>query len=212
MPSRNVLSRLFSLLSKRLLQTVLLAVVLLVVLFFALTRTQVGRDELARQAERAFSERYEGTLTIRRLTGNLLNTLYADDVALLSAAGDTVIFVDSVVVEPHWSALLQRSFSVRSLELYRPLVRLEPAVDPSDRVPNDTTDAAEAADTTDALARSRRAPAGSETSLARALTRRTDPGADSSDESLWRFLGARLRIEDGRLTSDLNPGQLARIA
>ncbi|NNF03619.1 MAG: hypothetical protein HKN17_04050, partial [Rhodothermales bacterium] len=46
----------------------------------------------------------------------------------------------------------------------------------------------------------------------RALTRRIDPGADSSDESLWRFLGARLRIEDGRLTSDLNPGQLARIA
>jgi len=204
-----VFSRVLSLLSKRLLQTILVLGVLLVVVFFALTRTQVGRNELARQVERAFSERYEGNVSIHRLTGNLLNTLYADDVALLTAEGDTVAFFDSVVVEPHWSALLQRSFSVRSIELYAPLIRIEPPsrhAGPSsaDSLAGATPDSA--SDST--VARTRTLPG---TTLGRALSRRSEAVAADPNESRWRFQGARLRMENGMLVTNLREGQLTRL-
>lgn len=97
---------------------------LIVVAFFAATRTQVGRDELSRQIERSFSKAYKGELRIGKLTGNLLNTLYAKNVTLLNPEGKTVATIDSMVVEPRWSDLMRRQFSVRRISIFRPVIDL----------------------------------------------------------------------------------------
>ncbi|GIV61347.1 MAG: translocation/assembly module TamB [Rhodothermaceae bacterium] len=95
-----------------------------IVLFFALTRTEVGRDALRRQIERQFATAFEGRLQIGHLTGNLVNTLTARDVRLYAPDGALVIAVDTVVVRPHWLPLLRRRLNLRSLELVRPYARL----------------------------------------------------------------------------------------
>ena len=96
----------------------------LVVAFFSLTRTQVGRDQLGNQIEREFAQRFSGTLDIGNLTGNLLNTLYAVDVAVKDLNGDTVIQIDSMVIQPKWTYLLRKRFSLHKLILIRPDISL----------------------------------------------------------------------------------------
>lgn len=95
-----------------------------VVLFFALTRTQVGRDGIRQQIESAFNERFAGSLHIGSLEGTLVNDLYAADVRLEDAEGRLVAHIDSVATEPHWSHLFTAQLSVRSLTLVRPQVKL----------------------------------------------------------------------------------------
>ena len=66
------------------------------VVFFALTRTEVGRDELRQQVQAQFAERFAGSLQIGTLRGNLLNVLYASDVEIRGPDGGVVAAVDSV--------------------------------------------------------------------------------------------------------------------
>ncbi|MDE2996010.1 MAG: hypothetical protein OXT73_04640, partial [Bacteroidota bacterium] len=106
--------------SRGTLNTGLAIAVGLVVLFFAATRTQVGRDGFARQLESRFSAETGAQLSIGQMTGNVLNELYATDVHLYSPYGSLLVQVDSIVVEPRWSALLQRDFSLHRITLYRP--------------------------------------------------------------------------------------------
>jgi len=98
--------------------------VTILIAFFAATQTQVGRDELKRQIIKSFNTAFQGELSIERLTGNLLYTLYAEDVQLKAANGDLIATIDSVVIEPRWKDLLQRTFSVKSIYLHRPVLEL----------------------------------------------------------------------------------------
>lgn len=97
-------------------------------LFFALTRTQVGREALRDQIVRQFDARFEGRLEIGTLSGNLVHDLYAGRVRVLDPAGAVVLSADSVVVRPSWRDLLSRTFSTGRITLIRPelhLVRLD---------------------------------------------------------------------------------------
>ncbi len=102
---------------------VLLAAV--VILFFTLTRTEVGRDQLRREAEVQFGNAFEGRLEIDHLTGNLLRDLFASGVRLRDEDGNVIVTVDSVVVRPRWRDLFSRSLSFGEITLVRPEVVLE---------------------------------------------------------------------------------------
>ncbi len=104
------------------------AVVLLgLVAFFAATRTQVGRDQVARQIEASVSSRFAGTLHIGGMTGNLAQTLFATNIIFEDPQGRTVLAVDSVVASPRWTALLRREFSIGTLEIFGLATTLYPA-------------------------------------------------------------------------------------
>ena len=95
-----------------------------IVLFFALTRTEVGRDGVRRQIETAFNERFAGSLQIDTLRGTLLYDLYATDVRLRDEKGRLVATIDSVAAEPQWQNLLTAELSADALTLVRPHLRL----------------------------------------------------------------------------------------
>lgn len=105
--------------------TVLSVILVAVLLFFALTRTQVGRDGLRMQLVRSFDAQFEGRLEIDRLSGNLVNDLFAGGVRLYDGEGELVLSVDSVVAQPSWRDLFRRSISLGSLTLYRPELKLD---------------------------------------------------------------------------------------
>ncbi len=89
-----------------------------------LVHTHVGREAVRLQVQSWFDARYEGSLEIGVLRGNLLNTLYASRVRLLDGDRQVVLDIDSVVVRPSWSDFFDRSFTVRRLDLYQPSVEL----------------------------------------------------------------------------------------
>ena len=91
-----------------------------VVLFFALTRTEVGRDGVRRQLQATFNEQFAGSLHIGALRGTLLNTLYASDVRLRDADGRLVATIDSVASAPQWRHLLTGELSVDALTVIGP--------------------------------------------------------------------------------------------
>ena len=101
----------------------ILATVLLLVLV-GLTRTQVGRDQVAGQIEAQFAQQFEGSVTVGRLTGTLLWDLYARDVVVRDAQGRAVITVDSVVLEPRWRSLVSNRLELKRATLVRPLIEL----------------------------------------------------------------------------------------
>src|SRR5690606_12366765 len=84
----------------RVLTVVAILALAAMLLFFGLTRTQLGRDELRGQIEQAFAQQFQGTIEIGQLTGNLVYDLFATDVRLRDAQGRVVLTADSVVLEP----------------------------------------------------------------------------------------------------------------
>lgn len=96
----------------------------LALIFLALTRTQVGRDELRKEIERQFADQLQGRIEIGQLKGNLLNDLYASQVRIFDPFGTVVLQADSVVMRPRWRDLFRRTVSVGSVTLYRPVVNL----------------------------------------------------------------------------------------
>ena len=94
------------------------------VLFFALTRTEVGRDALRQQVQSSFNDRFAGQLRIGSLQGTLLNEIIATDVALRDEDGTLVATVDSVYARPQWYGLVTNDFSVPSLTIVKPHLRL----------------------------------------------------------------------------------------
>ncbi|MFP4228652.1 MAG: translocation/assembly module TamB domain-containing protein [Salinivenus sp.] len=91
-----------------------------VVLFFALTRTDAGRDVVRHQLEAAFNDRFAGTLQIQNLDGSLLRRVEASGITLRAPNGDTVLTVDSVRARPQWGALAGTEFALDTFELIRP--------------------------------------------------------------------------------------------
>lgn len=109
---------------KNVIRIILYVAVAGVILFFALTRTQVGRDELRKQIEQQFEKRYAGSLKIGNLTGNLVNDLFADDVYLVGPEGKTIAFADSLIIRPNWQDFFKRRVSIGTLKLIRPHIHL----------------------------------------------------------------------------------------
>src|SRR5690554_193862 len=103
---------------------VLYVAVAVAVVFFALTRTEVGRDGLRREVERQFARSFDGELQIRELRGNLLNRLSADDVVVRDARGELIATIDSVVLHPSWRDLFNRTISTGRIELISPEIHL----------------------------------------------------------------------------------------
>ncbi|MFO8099552.1 MAG: translocation/assembly module TamB domain-containing protein [Salinibacter sp.] len=95
-----------------------------VVLFFALTRTDAGRDVVRHQLEAAFNERFAGSLHIQRVDGSLLQRVEASGITLRAPSGDTVLTMDSLRARPRWPALLGAELSIETLELVRPRLHL----------------------------------------------------------------------------------------
>ncbi len=91
-----------------------------IVVFFALTRTEVGREEVRQQLQSAFDSRFAGSLQIGSLTGTLLYDLHATDVRLRDDTGRLVATIDSVATAPHWSSLLSAELSAGNITLIRP--------------------------------------------------------------------------------------------
>ncbi len=106
--------------ARRLIQLALGVVLVGVVAFFALTRTEVGRDALRAEIERRFDERFAGRLEIGTLSGNLVYDLYAQDVRVYGPDGALVLQADSVVARPSWKTLFGRQITARALTLFRP--------------------------------------------------------------------------------------------
>lgn len=77
-------------------------VLVLILAIIAVSRTQVGRDIVKDQVERAFSERFHGSLQIGNLTGNVFYRLVASDVELRDDVGEHVVRIDSIVARPRW--------------------------------------------------------------------------------------------------------------
>lgn len=100
-----------------------------IVLFFALTRTEVGREGLRLEIERQFADRFDGEIEIGRLSGNLMNRLSAGDVTIRDPSGRVVIAVDSVVAYPRWRDLFRRTVTTGSVTLIRPKMRLTRSAD-----------------------------------------------------------------------------------
>lgn len=110
--------------SRRTFNTGLAIFVGLVVLFFAATRTEVGRERMARELETRFADRTGATLTIGRLSGNILTNLFAADVTVLHPDGRELAHADLVVLRPRWTSLLRRELSVHSVDLFEPRIRM----------------------------------------------------------------------------------------
>ena len=113
-----------SYIARRTAQVVLYVVLAAFILFFALTRTQVGRNGLAHQAEKQFNSQFQGRLEIGTLQGNLVKDLFASDVRLYDPEGRLVARVDSLVLKPHWSAFFKRELSISEIKLFRPSLHL----------------------------------------------------------------------------------------
>ena len=124
MTARNLLN-----IPWRLLKWTFYGVFLGVVLFFALTRTEVGRDGLRQQLQSQFRAAFNGELHIGTLRGNLVNDLYASDVRILDDQGRLFATVDSVVARPRWTALVGQEVDLRSLTLFQPHVELHRRAD-----------------------------------------------------------------------------------
>lgn len=97
----------------------LLALVTTVVI--VLTQTQVGRDGVARQIETAFNREFAGSLEIGSLEGNLIWTLFGNDLRVRDPDGDIVLQADSLVIYPQWRALIGGNLELRRIDLIRPM-------------------------------------------------------------------------------------------
>lgn len=170
--------------SKRTLRAIGSIILIGILLFFGATRTQYGRDALSRKIEDAFSDSFEGDLRIGKLTGNLLNTLYATDVELLDSLGNQIVLIDSIIIEPRWQDLIQRQFSVRNITLYRPHVAI---LFYEDGTLN--------------LERALRSTRISDTTTV------TGEKNEDNDNSGWSFRSATIHIKDGSIRTSRNgPG------
>ncbi len=100
------------------------ALAVLAFAFVVLTRTEVGRQGVRVGLEQAFSQQFNGTLQIERLTGNLAQTLYAGKVTVRDATGMVMLEADSVIFRPAFGSLFSRTLTLRSIDLIRPTLLL----------------------------------------------------------------------------------------
>lgn len=99
---------------------ILYSTVCAIIIFLALTRTKVGRDGLRVQMEEQFNATFVGNIEIGRLQGNLLNTLYAEEIQFLDGSGNPVGTVDAAILEPSWIELIRKTIAMNRVTLVKP--------------------------------------------------------------------------------------------
>ena len=102
----------------------LIAVAVAFILFFGVTRTDYGRDQLRMELERQIASRFGARLQIGNLDGNIRYQILAGDVRLFSKNDSMLFSADSIIATPHWRSIFSRRISFGSLQLHRPEVRL----------------------------------------------------------------------------------------
>ena len=70
--------------------------------FFALTRTEVGREGVRQEIEARFRSTYAGSIQIGDLSGNLVYSFVASNVSLFDPDGRLIGHIDTVRAEPSW--------------------------------------------------------------------------------------------------------------
>ena len=109
----------------RLLQFALGAVLFGVLAFFALARTEQGRETLRIGAERLINRSLEGNLEIGSLSGSVPGRLTARQVVVRDPEGKTIARIDSVILHPTWRSLISRTISTGHVTLVRPRLTLQ---------------------------------------------------------------------------------------
>ena len=109
----------------RLLQFALYAALFGVLAFFALARTEQGRETLRMGTQRLANSALSGHLEIGGLSGSVPGRLAAHHVVVRDAEGATVARIDSVLLHPTWRSLINRTVSVGRVTLVRPRFSLE---------------------------------------------------------------------------------------
>lgn len=70
--------------------------------------------------EEQFNETFVGNIEIGRLQGNLLNTLYAEDILFLDGSGQPVASIDAAILEPSWIELMRKTIAMNRVTLVKP--------------------------------------------------------------------------------------------
>ncbi len=98
--------------------------VILALVLILLTKTDVGRSALARQIESKFNSKFQGSLKIEKLDGNLMRDLFASGISVSDSSGQKLIEVDSAIVRASWFNLAKQSFSLAEVEIINPSLTL----------------------------------------------------------------------------------------
>ncbi|MBR8536775.1 translocation/assembly module TamB domain-containing protein [Carboxylicivirga sediminis] len=99
------------------------ALLLLVVLLIAFTQTSLFRNIAKEKALQLVNARLNGELKLGELSGNLYNSLFLSDLALVE--GDSVVFaIDSISIKYQLSHLIKKQVLIDSLLVYSPYFNL----------------------------------------------------------------------------------------
>ena len=71
------------------------------------------------QMEEQFNATFYGDIQIGRLQGNLLNTLYAEDILFLDRTGVPVAAIDAAILEPSWLELMRKTIAMNRITLVK---------------------------------------------------------------------------------------------
>ncbi len=96
-----------------------------VLAFFALARTEQGRETLRMGTERLVNSALSGHLEIGELSGSVPGRLTAQHVVVRDIEGAAVARIDSVILHPTWRSLINRTVSIGRVTLVRPRFILE---------------------------------------------------------------------------------------
>lgn len=114
---------------RRLLKVLIALVVILGVIagmvVFTITNTNWGREQVRKQALSALANAVNGTVTVGRISGNLLTDLTLHDVSITDSAGAPFIKADEMHTGYGIRALLTRRIELRDVELLRPVIVLD---------------------------------------------------------------------------------------
>ena len=111
--------------SGRLLQFALYAVLFGVLAFFALARTEQGRETLRMGTQSLINRSLAGHLEIGSVSGSVPGRLTAQHVVVRDPHGKTIASIDSVILHPTWRSLLSRTISTGHVTLVRPHLILQ---------------------------------------------------------------------------------------
>lgn len=195
MSSRRVIR-----LSGRLLRFALYAALFGVLAFFALARTEQGRETLRIGTERLINRSLAGNLEIGSLSGSVPGRLTAQQVVVRDPEGKAIARIDSVVLHPTWRSLLGRTISTGHVTLVRPRLTLQ-------RNESGAWNIAEVFRSVTDTSRSDTSPWSFRSSLVHIVegSIRTQSEFPSSSEVLFDWGNASMEHIDARLAIDMTP-------
>ncbi len=171
-----------------------------VLTFFALARTEQGRETLRIGTERLINRSLAGNLEIGSLSGSVPGRLTAQQVVVRDPDGNTIARIDSVVLHPTWRSLLGRTISTGHVTLVRPRLTLQ-------RDESGAWNIAEVFRAVTDTSRSDASPWSLRSSLVRIVegSIRTRSAFSSPSEALFDWGNASMEHIDARLAIDMAP-------